>query len=95
MKDLHVQFMTFCDYSMTSQEGKLSIVGIFDEVRRLMMIDGLVEKVNGLKFDQDKIQILEPFFHWTPPFSIRHGVCFSSLYTIRCDQCDKSYMRRK
>ncbi len=33
MKDLHVQFMTFCDYAMTSQEGKLSIIGIFDEVR--------------------------------------------------------------
>src|SRR5579871_5168126 len=33
MKDLHIQFMTFCDYAMTSQEGKLSIIGIFDEVR--------------------------------------------------------------
>lgn len=33
MKDLHVQFMTFCDYAITSQEGKLSIIGIFDEVR--------------------------------------------------------------
>lgn len=31
--DLHTQFITFCDYSMMSQENKLSIIGIFDEVR--------------------------------------------------------------
>lgn len=33
--------MTFCDYAMVSQENKLSIIGIFDEVRVTQLPGGL------------------------------------------------------
>lgn len=41
MKDLHIQFMTFCDYAMTSQDNKLSIIGMFDRVQVAQFPGGL------------------------------------------------------
>lgn len=41
MKELQVHFMTFCDYAMVSQENKLSIIGIFDELRVKQLPGGL------------------------------------------------------
>ena len=32
MKQLSLKFLTLCDYATVSQEGKLSIVGIFDRI---------------------------------------------------------------
>lgn len=41
MKDLSVQFMTFCDYATVSQENKLSIIGIFDQIRLAQLPGGI------------------------------------------------------
>ena len=41
MKELQVQFMTFCDHALTGKDNKLSIIGIFDEIRVSQFPGGL------------------------------------------------------
>lgn len=41
MNELKVNFMSFCDYAMVSQENKFSIIGMFDELRVSQLPGGL------------------------------------------------------
>lgn len=41
MKDLAVQFMTFADYAMVSQDNKFSVIGMFNELRVQQFPGGL------------------------------------------------------
>lgn len=62
MKTLTVQFMTFADYAMVSQDNKFSIIGMFNEVRVQQLPGGLasaflVAIVSGLTDTSYKVVI--------------------------------------
>lgn len=50
MKKLQTQLVTFCDYALMSQDNKMSLIGIFDEVQIVQFPGGISRAFWATKF---------------------------------------------